>query len=129
MPDAPSRFTIRQVRAAHSSEYALDEAIADALVAIPLPTRTHSRRSSTGSGWSSGMDLTIPDSEPDSGGDSEPDAPAPALAAPRVCLYLHQIYNYLCHRCVDRNLKRSRPLNKRRQISRYVVSTAAIVPH
>ncbi|KAJ7704444.1 hypothetical protein B0H17DRAFT_1193678 [Mycena rosella] len=83
MPDAPSRFTVNRLRAAHSSEYALDVAIADALVGIPHPTRAHSRRSSTGSGWSSGMDLTIPDSEPDSGGDSEPDTPAPAPAAPR----------------------------------------------
>ncbi|KAJ6580142.1 hypothetical protein DFH09DRAFT_1146621 [Mycena vulgaris] len=62
-------------------DVAMDEAIADALVSIPR--LTHSRRSSTGSGWSSGQDLTIPDSEPDSDAESESEMPVPPPAKPQ----------------------------------------------
>ncbi|KAJ6548324.1 hypothetical protein B0H10DRAFT_2243065 [Mycena sp. CBHHK59/15] len=59
------------------SDVMMDEAIADGLVSVPL--RTHSRRASTGSGWSSGRDLTIPNSESDSDAASEPEPPPPRI--------------------------------------------------
>ncbi|KAJ7707897.1 hypothetical protein B0H16DRAFT_1481529 [Mycena metata] len=57
-PDAPPRQMIE--------DHGLDEAIADALVSIPLNLGYRSRRSSTASstsGWSSGHDLRVPDSD------------------------------------------------------------------
>ncbi|KAJ7935012.1 hypothetical protein B0H13DRAFT_2305170 [Mycena leptocephala] len=54
-----------------NSDIMMDEAIADELSSIPL--YTHSRRGSTASGWSSGRDLTIPTSEPESDAASEPE--------------------------------------------------------
>ncbi|KAJ7112166.1 hypothetical protein C8R44DRAFT_741871 [Mycena epipterygia] len=65
MDGAPMHFTTQRARwAAGTSKDELHEAIADGLMSIPLAP--HSHHSSTGSGWSSGMDLTIPDSEPES---------------------------------------------------------------
>ncbi|KAJ7105606.1 hypothetical protein C8R44DRAFT_329878 [Mycena epipterygia] len=76
MVGAPIELTTQRARwATRDSDDELHEAIADALVRIPLDAR--SRRSSTGSGWSSGRDLTIPDSEPESDAVSEPEVPQP----------------------------------------------------
>ncbi|KAJ6527819.1 hypothetical protein B0H19DRAFT_1243251 [Mycena capillaripes] len=66
-PDAPPRRSIPD------DDVAMHEAIADALVSIPLDCR--SRRSSTAS-WSSGQDLRVPDSD----ADDDDDAPAPPPA-------------------------------------------------
>ncbi|KAJ6492473.1 hypothetical protein C8R47DRAFT_430744 [Mycena vitilis] len=72
----PRQFTQdRRPRYRGDSDVDMHEAIADALVSVPHGR--HSRRSSTGSGWSSGMDLVIPESEPDSDQASEPEVPAP----------------------------------------------------
>lgn len=79
MVGAPIELTTQRARrAAGDSDDELHEAIADALVRIPLDAR--SRRSSTGSGWSSGRDLTIPDSEPESDAVSEPEVPQPRVS-------------------------------------------------
>ncbi|KAJ7810050.1 hypothetical protein B0H13DRAFT_2295082 [Mycena leptocephala] len=57
------------------SDIMMDEAIADELRSVPL--YTHSRRGSTASGWSSGRDLTILTSEPESDAASEPEVLQP----------------------------------------------------
>ncbi|KAJ7222752.1 hypothetical protein B0H12DRAFT_1241059 [Mycena haematopus] len=76
---APPKRSVRdQARDDADSDIMMDEAIADELVSIPLYTQ--SRRGSTASGWSSGRDLTIPNSEPESDVPSEPEVPQPRKA-------------------------------------------------
>ncbi|KAJ7195611.1 hypothetical protein GGX14DRAFT_403822 [Mycena pura] len=70
MTGAPPR-----TRYTGDSDVDMHEAIADTLDFVPRGT--HSRRSSTGSGWSSGKELVIPESEPNSDQASEPEMPAP----------------------------------------------------
>ncbi|KAJ7250925.1 hypothetical protein C8J57DRAFT_1353887 [Mycena rebaudengoi] len=79
MPDAPRRYVLDA--AARSRDHGLDEAIADALVSIPLEHR--SRRSSMAS-WSSGQDLHVPDSEED---DDDADVPAKPSAPAKKKLH------------------------------------------
>ncbi|KAJ6582104.1 hypothetical protein B0H19DRAFT_1370246 [Mycena capillaripes] len=56
-PDAPPRRAVRE-----DDDFALHEAIANGLVSIPMGHR--SRRSSIDS-WSSGLDVRVPDTDPD----------------------------------------------------------------
>ncbi|KAF8151238.1 hypothetical protein K438DRAFT_433397 [Mycena galopus ATCC 62051] len=64
------------------------EAIADELVSVPL--HLHSCRSSTGSGWSSGRDLSLPNTDPESDVASESESEAPPARKLQKVTAAHQ---------------------------------------